>query len=390
LVEAEPKEVIEHDRISRKQRCLFKDRITAATKMLPWVILCTVVLALSWPAILRAEDNAVDMFEKGKSLLNKGNYAQAIEIFSKVAGLLDPSKRNAQVVILAKAKAHLAQGDLKDALKDINQVIGAEGIEGEILASGLQLRSAVNLHLGREKQALQDLTAAIKVTHDSDTLRSLCFANRGMTFTKLGDSDRAISDLNKAIELDPKSSFAYACRAEAYLRHDHIERARKDSEQALQLSPDEHTTKIAEKVLEELSVSASGPSTVSVSMGIHGDIYVQVYFSKKGKPHRFLLDTGATYSLVDRDLLAEIMGETEVKPMGRGMVSIADGTIHPVTRYKVKTAFLYNLPLGEIEIHVFEKKGKRIPNLVGTKSLRNVSFSIDNSQRKVEITRKTD
>ncbi|MGO9122836.1 MAG: tetratricopeptide repeat protein, partial [Desulfomonilaceae bacterium] len=286
--------MIEHQGNSLKQRCLFKDRITAAMKALVLVIVCIAVLALSWPAILIAEENAVGMFEKGKSLLNKGDYAQAIEIFSKIAASLDPSKRNAQVVILAKAKARLAQGDLQRALKDINQVLETEGIEGEILASGLQLRSAVNLHLGREKQALHDLTAAIKVTHDSDTLRSLCFANRGMTFTKLGDSDRAISDLNKAIELDPKSGFAYAGRAEAYLRQDNIERARKDSEQALQLSPDEHTTKIAEKVLKELSISASGPSKVAVSMGIHGDIFVQVSFSKKGKPHRFLLDTGAT------------------------------------------------------------------------------------------------
>jgi len=382
--------VIEQYRIFMKQRCLFKNRRTAAMKMLVSAIVCIGVLALSWPATLRAEDNTVEMFEKGKSLLNKGNYADAIEIFSKIAPLLDPSKRNAQVVILAKAKALLAQGDFIDALKDINHVLETEGIEGEILASGLQLRSAVNLHLGREKQALQDLTAAIKVTHDSDTLRSLCFANRGMMFTKLGDSDRAISDLNKAIELDPKSSFAYAGRAEAYLRHDNIDRARKDSEQALQLSPDEHTTKMAEKVLKELSISASGPSKISVPMGMHGHIFVQVYFSKKGKPHRFLLDTGATFTLIDRDLLTEIFGETEVKPIGKGMVSIADGTMHSVTRYKVKTAFLYNLPLGEIEIHVFEKKGKRITNLLGTKSLRNISVSIDNSQRKVEITRKPD
>jgi len=208
--------VIEHQGNSLKQRCLFKDRITAAMKVLVLVIVCMAVLGLSWPAILIAQENAVEMFEKGKSLLYKGDYAQAIEIFSKIAASLDPSKRNAQVVILAKAKARLAQGDLQHALKDINQVLETEGIEGEILASGLQLRSAVNLHLGREKQALQDLTAAIKVTHDSDTLRSLCFANRGMTFTKLGDSDRAISDLNKAIELDPKSGFAYAGRAEAY------------------------------------------------------------------------------------------------------------------------------------------------------------------------------
>ena len=42
---------------------------------------------------------------------------QAIEIFSKITGLLDPAKRNAHVVILARAKAHLAQGDLENSLE---------------------------------------------------------------------------------------------------------------------------------------------------------------------------------------------------------------------------------------------------------------------------------
>ncbi len=162
----------------------------------------------------------------------------------------------------------------------------------------------------------------------------------------------------------------------------------RTAKQALRLNPDEQTRKIAEKVLQELSVSASGPSRVSVSMGAHGHIFVQVSFSKNGKPHRFLLDTGATYSLIDRDLLAEISHETEVKQIGKGMVSTADGAVHTVTRYKVKTAFLYNLPLGEIEVHVFDKKGKRITNLLGAQSLRSVSVSIDNQERKVEITRK--
>ncbi len=352
------------------------------------LIACAASVVLCWPTILPAEDNPAKLFEKGKSLLNNGNYDQAIEVFSKVSEMLDPTKRNAHVVILARAKAYLAQGDWKSALKDVTQVVETEGVAGEILASGLQLRSAINLRRGREKRALDDLTAAIKVPDVSVSVRSFCYASRGIRHSELGHMDEAVSDLNQAIELDPKSAFAYAGRAEAYLRKDNIQQAKLDSEKALRLNPDEQTKKIAEKVLRELSVSASGPSRVSFSMGAQGHIFVQVSFSKKGKPHRFLLDTGATYSLVDRDLLADISRETEVRQIGKAMVSTADGAIHAVTRYKVKTAFLKELPLGEIEVHVFDKKGKRITNLLGAESLRNVSVSIDNSERKVEITRK--
>ncbi len=194
------------------------------------LIVCAASVVLCWPSLPSAEDNPVKLFDKGKALLSAGNYDQAIEIFSKVAGMLDPAKRNAHVVILARAKAYLAQGDWKNASKDVAQVVQTEGIDGEILASGLQLRSAVNMRRGREKQALGDLTSAIKVQHENDSLRSLCFANRGMTFTRLGQADRGVSDLSKAIELDPKSGFAYAGRAQAYLRQDNIECARKDSE----------------------------------------------------------------------------------------------------------------------------------------------------------------
>jgi tetratricopeptide (TPR) repeat protein len=348
---------------------------------------CAASLVLCWPSLSSAEDNPLKLFEKGKALLNAGNYDQAIGVFSRVAGMLDPGERSAHEVFLARGKAYLAQGDFKNALKDATQVIETEGIDDEILARGLQLRGGANLGRGRGKDALADLTKAIKVRDVSIPFRSFCYVNRGMALTGLGYTDRALSDLNHAVQLY-ESACAYAGRAEAYLRQDNIEQAKKDSEQALRLNPDGETRKIAERVLKELSISASGPSGVSVSMGEHGHIFVQVSFAKKGKSRRFLLDTGATYSLIDRDLLAEISRETEVKPIGPGKVSTADGAVHAVTRYKVKTAFLYNLPLGEIEVHVFDKKGKRINNLLGVQGLRNVSVSINNQDGKVEITRK--
>ncbi|HTY24268.1 MAG TPA: retroviral-like aspartic protease family protein [Desulfomonilaceae bacterium] len=349
---------------------------------------CFTFLIVVAHSVLQAQENPLELFDKGKAFLNSGDYDQAIEFFSKAADGLDPGVRNAHVVTLARAKAYLGKGDLQNALRDVTQVIQSEGANGEIVASGLQLRSVLHLRRGRDKQALEDLTAALKVPHDSDLLRSLCFTSRGLTFTRLGNTDKALSDLNKAIELDPKSGFAYAGRAQAYLRQDNIEGARRDSEHALTLNPDQETRKMAEKILHELSIFSSGPSSVSVPMNSHGQIFVQVRFRKNGTPHRFLLDTGATCSLIDRELLTEISRDTEVKQIGKASVSTADGTSHQVTRYKVKSAFLYNLLLGEIEVYVFDKKSKRITNLLGTRSLRNVAVRIDNIERKVEITRK--
>jgi len=65
----------------------------------------------------------------------------------------------------------------------------------------------------------------------------------------------------------------------------------------------------------------------------------------------------------------------------------ADGSLHVVSRYKVKDVFLYNLPLGEIEVHVFSGNRKTFANLLGAKSLKGVSISLDTNAKKVEIRR---
>jgi tetratricopeptide (TPR) repeat protein len=355
-----------------------------------WVsaVVCFVAVIAAFSAQTWAAEKVEALFEKGKQHLKTGNYEQAVRTLSEALNAVEHNRRNAHVVRLARAQAYFGKGDLKGAYKDLNEILSSDGVEGEMLASGLQLRGVLNLRQGHESRALGDFTAAIKTAHENDTLRSVCFANRGITFINAGNFDRAVSDLNKAIELDPTSGFAYAGRGLAYLRQDKIDSARRDGEKALSLRPDEETRTIAEKILREMSVSASGRLSVTVPISDGGHIFVQVRFRKNGTPHRFLLDTGATFTLIDRDLLEEIRHEAGVTEIGKGTVTTADGSAHKVTRYKVKTAFLFNLPLGEIEVHVFDRKTKRVTNLLGIRSLGNIAVSIDNASRKAEISRR--
>jgi tetratricopeptide (TPR) repeat protein len=245
----------------------------------------------------------------------------------------------------------------------------------------------INLRRKRDQRALKDFTWAIKAPHEDVELRAQSFANRGITFMRLREYDRAVSDFNKAIRLNGKSAFAYAGRALAYLRKDDIARARRDAKRALRMDPDDETSKVARKVLASLSVLFSGPDRVSIPIGDHGHIFVQLRFGRDGKPHRFLLDTGATHTLVSKKLLDSIQEETEVKKIGMGKVMTADGSTHLVNRYVAKDAFLFNLPLGDVELHVFAGKRKKSSNLLGARSLKNVSLSIDTAARKAEIRR---
>jgi tetratricopeptide (TPR) repeat protein len=361
---------------------------TGLRQLIASVILGAAMLTVACSFHAWAAANVETLFEEGKRHLKTGNYDEAVLAFSEALNTLGHDGRNAHVLRLARAQAYFGKGDLKSAYRDVDEILQSNGVEGETLASVRQLRGILNLRQGRENRALEDFTAAIKTAHENDSLRSVCFANRGIAFINLGNFDRAVSDLNKAIDLDPISSFAYAGRGLAYLRQDKVESARRDGEKALSLNPDEETRKIAEKIISEMSISASGPLSVKVPMNDRGQIFVHVSFRKNGTPHRFILDTGATCSLVDRDLLEEIKHDTEVTEIGKGIVTIADGSSHKVIRYKVKTAFLFNLPLGEIEVHVFDRKVKRITNLLGVRSLRNVAVSIDTGGRRAEISRR--
>jgi lipoprotein NlpI len=63
------------------------------------------------------------------------------------------------------------------------------------------------------------------------------YYNRGTEFDAKGDDDRAISDYNQAISLDPKYANAYYNRANAYRNKGDIDRAIADYSEAIRLNP---------------------------------------------------------------------------------------------------------------------------------------------------------
>ncbi|MBI3704001.1 MAG: tetratricopeptide repeat protein [Rhizobiales bacterium] len=63
------------------------------------------------------------------------------------------------------------------------------------------------------------------------------FINRGMVYSAKGEYDRAITDYNQAIKLNPSSSKAYNNRANAYYRKGEYARAIPDYDRALKIDP---------------------------------------------------------------------------------------------------------------------------------------------------------
>ncbi|HMK36669.1 MAG TPA: tetratricopeptide repeat protein [Desulfomonilaceae bacterium] len=350
--------------------------------------LCVLFLGLlSFGAGAKSQVSA--LFEKGQEHIQSGKYREAVEAFSEALEFLEPDEKNAHVVMLSRARAYYHLGQFDNARRDVDRVVESGATDGENQAQGYLLKGMIARREGNDTRALSNFTAAIKTRHENTSLRSSSFTNRGIVHLDMGDTDKALSDLNKAIELDSTYAAAYAARGLTYLRQDRIEAARKDGERTMLLNPDKNAEKMARTILDELSIAATGPQSVSVPMNDQGHIFVQVRFSKTGKPRRFLLDTGATYSLIDSTLLGEIQKETDVKTVGKSKVKTADGRIHTVTRYKVGTAFLFNMPLGEMEVHVLDGQGQKITNLLGVKSLQGIAVSLDNSEKKAELRRRT-
>jgi|GEM_PF-6443231 len=131
------------------------------------------------------------------------------------------------------------------------------------------------------------------------------------------------------------------------------------------------------------------PVCVSVRINERGHAVVPVRFGNGGHRYGFVLDTGATLTQISPALLAEISRETDPEFVGDGFAKLADGTTHRVMIYRIKNAFLFDFPLGEIEAFIFEKNMPKVKYLLGTKSLANIVISIDAGQKKVEICRKS-
>ncbi len=331
-----------------------------------------------------------EYFDRGKECLKAGDHDGAISAFTSALDNSRPETKNYQIILLSRAQAYFSKGDITSAWRDLNQVTGSTNLDGETTATAMNLRGIMSQKAGRDRQALLDFTAAIKAPHDSQSIRASSFAHRGILHLNSGNPGAALSDFNKAIELQSDYAFAYAGRGLAYLRTDNGDKAKKDAATAMRLEPDQVTTKLAKTVLDEMSVSHAGPQDVTAPISESGHVFVQLRFAKTGKPHRFMLDTGATYTLVSKALLEEIKKETKVEVLGNSKVRIADGTIHTVTRYKVRDAYLFNLPLGELEFHAFNQNNLKneVANLFGVRGFHNVSVSLDYARQKVEFKRK--
>ena len=86
-----------------------------------------------------------------------------------------------------------------------------------------------------DDQRMDGCTVVLK----ADPSNAAALANRGETYRRKGDSERAVADLNRALDLDPNDVIAWYNRGIAYDDLGDRDHAIADYTRAIQLEPDD-------------------------------------------------------------------------------------------------------------------------------------------------------
>ncbi len=164
---------------------------------------------------------------KGLAWLALNDTAKAIE-FGNKALEIDPQQKNAHSLIV-KAYYNLQRYDL--ALQSAQAWVKYDLTDWQ----AANMRGLLYLHLGMLDLALNDFNEAFSRNSKGENLDVL-YNNRGVVFNKKGDYERAIDDLNRAIESNPNYPNPYNHRGNVWSRLGKSTNALKDFDKAIELN----------------------------------------------------------------------------------------------------------------------------------------------------------
>jgi tetratricopeptide (TPR) repeat protein len=130
---------------------------------------------------------------KSKSLHNLKRYNEALITINSATKLFPDSL----CLISYRGIAKLVLGDLKGALKDLNQAIESKQLDSSDLAEAFRFRGRLYYLQGDELKAILDLTTAIEYRPSDYYI----FSDRAMIYKEMGQKDNACDDYRHAADL---------------------------------------------------------------------------------------------------------------------------------------------------------------------------------------------
>lgn len=135
---------------------------------------------------------------------------------------------------LAKAARDAqGRGDLDEAIRVYGQAIAAGGLSKENLAIVYNNRGIAYWSTGQLDKAISDYDAAIRLQPDYVA----AYHNRGTAYRDGDEYDKAIADYDTAIRLWPDDAFAFENRGRARLHIGQVSAALDDMARAVELDP---------------------------------------------------------------------------------------------------------------------------------------------------------
>jgi tetratricopeptide (TPR) repeat protein len=127
-----------------------------------------------------------------------------------------------------------SQASGEPAIAACSRLIESGNIKGNDLAMIYHDRGVEWGNKQQYDRAITDFDQAIELNPGL----ALAFKNRGGIYVRKGQYDRAIEDFDHAIRLDPNSADAFNDRGQTYKRMNQLDRAIEDFDKAIQLNPD--------------------------------------------------------------------------------------------------------------------------------------------------------
>jgi tetratricopeptide (TPR) repeat protein len=237
------------------------------------------------PAVPPPPSNASVSQERAEALYNAGEYAEAVQEFSRALelepqntwslGMRGESYRmlsrydeaiadftrsielNPQSAwdLAHRGWCYWAKADYAKAISDLNRAIELNPEDSWALAT----RADAYRLTDKFDQAIEDFSKAIKLVPND----AWAIARRGETYRMVNKYDQALADLSQAIELAPKDSFAYASRGQVYQETGDYPKAMVDLDKALEIDPDygwakERREELRQAMAEQESPEAAG------------------------------------------------------------------------------------------------------------------------------------
>jgi tetratricopeptide (TPR) repeat protein len=333
--------------------------------------------ALSCSFVIERSKNKsqVERAYNSRGLANMGlkNFSNAVQAFTHAMEL---DKTNAGYVDNRQG-AFFALGQLNRALEDANHATRLAPSHAFVYHSRAMIYDAMKLY----HDAIHDLTTAISL--DPNWIELL--VDRGKVFAKEDRFDAAILDFNRAIERDGTLTWAVRERGLTYKRMGDKEKARSDLERVLRTEPDDNEIIEALGELQRpkppsLEKSASSAST-SVPMRMEGGTYVVPVLINSAITLDFVVDSGASDVSVPADVVSVLIRTGTIRSsdfIGQQTYILADGTEVPSPVFTIRS-----LKVGG---HIVENVRGSIASpkatlLLGQSFLRHFrSWSIDNAK----------